>query len=76
MMAENILEVIVGLCEELQATPGTTGKQRALRSIRDIASRHANVLTQILDDYIRQNEEDPTYRKNRLKGARKMLGIA
>jgi len=39
-----------------------------------LAKLNANMLTQIIYDYIRQNEPEPTYRKARLKAAKKMLG--
>lgn len=48
----------------------------------DASSRPPSALTiagpafnEILTDYIRQGEEDPTYRKARLKAAKRMLGI-
>jgi hypothetical protein len=69
----NILEKIVELCESKYISDAKTKEQ--LRSIKELASQNVNILTQILDDYIRQNEEDPTYRKNRLKGAKRMLNM-
>ena len=34
----------------------------------------AEMLNEILHDYIRQNEEDPMCRKARIKAAKRMLG--
>ena len=68
----NILEVIAGLCEGRYDHDRERDEQ--LRNIRSLARRNAKMLNEILADYIRQNEEDPTYRKARLKAARRMLG--
>lgn len=70
----NILERIVSHCDHL-ASAETRRIDGALKEIRDLASRNANVLTQILDDYIIQNEPDPAHRKNRIKGAKRMLDV-
>jgi hypothetical protein len=69
----NILEVIAGLCEGRYDHDRERDEQ--LRNIRTVARRNVNMLNEILHDYIRQNEEDPTYRKSRLKAAKRILGI-
>ena len=68
----NILEEIVELCESRYTSDYKTNRQ--LAAIKSLASRNVNILTQILADYIQQNAGDPVYRKNRLKGAKRMLG--
>jgi hypothetical protein len=72
-MMQNVFEKIVELCESRYSSDLRTNAQ--LSEIKKLAKRNVNILTQILDDYIRQNEEDPTYRKNRLKGAKRMLNM-
>ena len=67
----NILEQIVEMCESRYASDFRTNQ---LNEIRRLAQQNANMLTQILYDYIAQNEPDPTYRKARLKAAKRMLG--
>lgn len=68
----NILEAIAGLAEGRYDHDWQRNEQ--LRNIRDLARRNAKMLNEILHDYIRQNEEDPTYRKARLRAAKRMLG--
>lgn len=68
----NVLEAIAGLCEARYDHDWQREDQ--LRNIRDLARRNAAMLTQILDDYIRQNADDPTHRKARLSAAKRMLG--
>lgn len=68
----NILEAIAGLCEGRYDHDWQRHEQ--LRNVRDLARRNAKMLNDILADYIQQNEEDPTYRKARLRAARRMLG--
>ena len=70
---QNILEKIVELCKSVQTTDERTKEQ--ISDIKELAARNVNILTQILADYIQQNEEDPLYRKNRLKGAKRMLNM-
>ena len=67
-----ILEAVAGLCEGRYDHDWQQKEQ--LRNIRDLARRNAKMLTEILDDYIRQNEEDPTYRKVQIKAEKRMLG--
>ena len=67
----NILEKIVELCESRYTSDLKTNAQ--LSEIKRLAKQNVNILTQILHDYIEQNQEDPLYRKNRLKGAKRML---
>jgi hypothetical protein len=68
----NILDAIAGLCESRYEHDWQ--RQEQLRNIRELARRNTKMLSDILHDYIRQNEEDPTYRKARLKAAKPMLG--
>lgn len=68
----NILEKISELCETRYTPDSRTNQQ--LRDIKKIADRDADMLTQILYDYIKQNQDDATYRKGRLKAAQRMLG--
>jgi hypothetical protein len=63
----NILEQI----SELSTRPATDKK---MRTIKTLAAANANMLDQILFDYVRQNQDEPTYRKARLKAAKRMLG--
>jgi len=65
----NILEMIEAICNDKTFTPA----QNFMR-IRRIAKGYSPMFAQILEDYIRQNEPDPTYRKARLKAAKRMLG--
>jgi hypothetical protein len=68
----NILEQIAEICESRYASDSQTNQQ--MSKIKRLARQNANMLTQILYDYIVQNEPDPTYRKARLKAAKRMLG--
>ncbi len=68
----NILEQISELCDSRHTSDLRTNQQ--LQRIKQITERHANMLEQILCDYIRQNEPQPLYRKARLKAAKRMLG--
>jgi hypothetical protein len=68
----NILEAIAGLAEGRYDHDWQRNEQ--LRNIRNLARRNVNMLSDILHDYLRQNEEDPTYRKARIKAAKRMLG--
>jgi len=68
----NILEKISELCKSRYTPDSRTNRQ--LHDIKKIADRDANMLTQILYDYVKQNQDDPTYRKVRLKAAKRMLG--
>jgi len=70
----NILEHISQLCESRYTSDFKTNQQ--LQTIKRLASSNANMLTQILYDYIKQNENEPTYRKARLRAAKKMLEAA
>lgn len=69
----NILEHISQLCESRYTSDFRTNQQ--LHSIKKLANANANILTQILYDYIKQNENEPTYRKARLKAAKRMLEL-
>jgi hypothetical protein len=69
----NILEQISGLCDS-RYTPDVRTSQQ-LHEIKRLAEKNANMLSQILFDYLKQNESDPTYRKARLKAANRMLGM-
>ena len=68
----NILEEIARLAEGRYDHDWQRNEQ--LRNIRNLARLNVNMLNEILHDYIRQNEEDPTYRKARIKAAKRMLG--
>ena len=70
-MTQNMLEKIVELCESRYTSDLKTNAQ--LSEIRKLAKQNINILTQILHDYIQQNQEDTLYRKNRLKGAKRMF---
>ena len=70
---QNILEKIVDLCESRYTSDLKTNAQ--LSEIKKLAKQNSNILTQILHDYIQQNQEDMLYRKNRLKGAKRMLNM-
>lgn len=69
---QNILERIVDLCSKPYQSEVHTLKQ--LREVKTLASRNVDVLTQILDDYVKQNDGHKD-RPNRVKGAKKMLNI-
>jgi hypothetical protein len=69
-MPRNILETIREICDDKVFTPS----QNVMR-IKRIAKGYAPMFGQVLDDYIRQNEPEPTYRKARLKAAKRMLGV-
>jgi len=68
----NILEQIAEMCQSRRRT--TLWRIRQLSKIRRVAEQNANMLTQIPHDYVRQNDPDPRYRKQRLKAAKRMLG--
>ena len=63
-LSENILEKIEDLC-----------RQKRYEEVRELASRNVSVLSQILHEYIKQNQNDATdpERHNRLRGAKSML---
>jgi len=63
MSRQNILETIVELCEQGL----TVGYNRKLLDIKQLASRNVNILTQILHDYISQNDEDPRFQKRKIR---------
>jgi hypothetical protein len=67
----NILAQIAELCDSRHTADFKTNRQ--LHQIKRLAERNANMLEQILYDYIRHADE-PTYRKARLKAAKRMLG--
>ena len=69
-MAKNILEVIDGISNDGVFTPSQNLKQ-----IGRLARGFAPMLTEILQDYIQQNEADVVYRTARTKAAKKMLGV-
>jgi hypothetical protein len=71
---QNILERIVELCGS-RHTSHLEANARQLSEIRRLARPNANVLTQILHDYIEQNQKDTVHRKNRLKGAMRILSM-
>ncbi len=64
----NILEQISELCDTHPAT------DKKMRAIKTLAAANADMLDQILYDYIRQNQDEPMYRKARIKAAKRMLG--
>jgi hypothetical protein len=68
----NILERIAEMCESRHTLDLRTNQQ--LNEIKRLAKQNADMLIQILYDYIAQNEPDPTYRRARLKAAKRMLG--
>jgi hypothetical protein len=68
-MPRNILEVIHAISEDKSFTPSQN-----LTQVGRIAKGFAPILTEILEDYIRQNTGGPTYRVERIKAARRMLG--
>jgi len=69
----NILEQILAICADRYSCDFRPTQQ--FRRIKFIAARDAKMLNEILDDYIRQNEADPTYRKARLRAAKRMLDV-
>ncbi|HKR85943.1 MAG TPA: hypothetical protein VJS37_17420 [Terriglobales bacterium] len=68
-MPRNILEVISAISEDKTFTP-----VHNLTQIGRIAKGFAPMLAEILEEYIRQNSGGPTYRVERIKAARRMLG--
>ena len=70
---QNILERIVELCGSRRTDCATDAHQ--LSQIKKLATPHINVLTQILHDYVQQNQKDTLNRKNRLKGAMRILSM-
>ena len=68
-MPPNILEVIHAISEDETFTP-----VQNLKQIARIAKGFAPMLTEILEDYIRQNTGGPNYRMERIKAATQMLG--
>jgi len=60
---------------DLRTNQRTSCEAQQLHNIKRLAEKNANMLTQILYDYIRQNQDEPTYRKAHLKAAKRMLGI-
>ena len=66
----NILEIIHAICDDQNFTSASN-----FMRIRRIAKGYAPMLTQILEEYIRQNEPVPTYRNARIKAAKRMLGV-
>ena len=72
----SILNEIAMLCESRYTSDFKSNQQfqKQLQKIKKLSERNANMLDEILYDYIQQNEPDPTYRKARLKAAKRMLG--
>ena len=68
-MPRNILEVINAISEDRIFT-----QLQNLRQISRIAKGFAPMLTEILEDYISQNTGGPSYRMERIKAAKRMLG--
>jgi len=68
-MPRNILEVIHSISEDKTLKPSHN-----LAQISRIAKGFAPMLTEILEDYIRQNAGGPAYRIELIKAARRMLG--
>ena len=68
-MPRNILEVIHAISEDKTFTP-----IHNLTQIGRIARGFAPMLTEILEDYVRQNTGAPQYRVERIKAAKRMLG--
>ena len=68
-MPRNILEVIHAISEDKTFTP-----VRNLTQIGRIAKGFAPMLTEILQDYIRQNTGGPQHRLEHIKAAKRMLG--
>jgi hypothetical protein len=69
IMPRNILGVIDAISKDETFTPAQNLKQ-----IGRIARGFAPMLTEILEDYIRQNTGGPQYRVERIKAAKQMLG--
>ena len=65
----NILETIVELCKS------ELGAADIIQRITALADTNAEELTQILDDFVSQNEPNPTYQKARLDAAKRMRGF-
>ena len=70
-MARNILEVIHAISEDKAFNPSQN-----LTQISRIAKGFAPMLTEILEDYIRQNTGGPNHRIERIKAAKRMLGAS
>ena len=68
-MPRNILEVIHAISEDTTFPPSQN-----LTQIGRIAKGFAPMLTEILEDYIRQNTGGPVHRIERIKAAKRMLG--
>ena len=68
-MPRNILEVIHTISEDKTLTA-----TQNLTQIGRIAKGFAPMLTEILEDYLRQNTGGPQYRVERIKAAKRMLG--
>jgi hypothetical protein len=58
---------ILGQISELRYSKHTSDLRtiQQLHNIKRLAEKNANMLAQILYDYIRQNQDEPTYRKAR-----------
>jgi hypothetical protein len=65
----NVLEQISELCDSKHMSD-----QLRIQQIKSIAKLNAKMLTEIPYDYIRQNQDEPTYRTAHLKAAQRMLG--
>ena len=70
VIVANILENIHAICDDKTVEPA----DKFMR-IKLIAKGYAPMLSQILEDYIHQNEPVPTHRKARIKAAKRMLGV-
>ena len=71
MPQRNILEVIHSLSEDKTFPPAHN-----LAQIARIAKGFAPMLTEVLEDYIKQNTGSGiTYRISRIKAAKRMLGV-
>ena len=68
-MSRNILEVIHAMSGDETFTP-----LQNLTQIGRIAKGFAPMLTEILEDYLRQNAGGPQHRVERIKAAKRMLG--
>jgi hypothetical protein len=64
----NVLEQISELCDIKHMSD-----QLRIQQIKSIAKLNAKMLTETIR-LIRQNQDEPTYRKARLKAAQRMLG--
>jgi len=67
---KNILQIIYEICNDKTFSPADS-----LMRIKRIAKGYAPMLTQVLEEYIEQNKEEPAYRKARIKAAKQMLGV-